>query len=452
MTAHGIRMMTLALAGLALTALPLGAADLPKATQKMLTDTKLPETILSGLDKELEMPADWVAGAQKEKLLRVSGTWDLEQFNAFIKPFQERYPFIDVKYSRGTRFDRVTKPLLAYKTGRIVSDVISGVGAEFDIFKEIGAVENLSGLPNWNNVPANMQQKEGWWVGQRLRYWCMSYNTQRISKDKLPKTWDDLIGNPALSNKKLGMGNRPNLWLLPMWETKGEDWTRNYSEKLFATNKPQLRKEGMNALIELAIAGEFDVALPSAEYRTKQLMDKGAPIAWHCPEPVPMTISEMIVLKGGNTNTSFMFVNWFLSKEGQVSQFAADQAPPVHKDLQTREFLAFPEEILGRPIAFLEPHILEHDLEKLVKFWDPLWYSGMGLKLQIVNATLDEVAKGAVKFAVKGTAQTARVSDERTRVAVNGEAVETTDLKAGMTCEITYAGNNQDATRIECKQ
>ena len=452
MTAHGIRTMALAVAGLALTAFPLGAADLPKATQKILADTKLPESILSGLDKELEMPADWVAGARKEKLLRIAGTWDLEQFNAFIKPFQERYPFIDVKYSRGTRFDRVTKPLLAYKTGRIVSDVISGIGAEFHAFKDIGAIQNLSGIPNWNNVPKNMQEKEGWWVGQRLRYWCMSYNTQRISKDKLPKTWDDLIGNPALSNKKLGMGNRPNLWLLPMWETKGEGWTREYSEKLFAVNKPQLRKEGMNALIELAIAGEFDVALPSAEYRTKQLMDKGAPIAWHCPEPVPMTISEMIVVKGGNTNASLMFVNWFISKEGQVSQFAADQAPPVHKDLQTREFLAFPEEIVGRPVAFLEPEVLENDLEKLVKFWDPLWYSGMGLKLQIVNATLDAVAKGAVKFAVNGAAQSARVSAERTRVAVNGEAVASTELKVGMACEITYAGNNQDATRIECKQ
>jgi hypothetical protein len=181
-------------------------------------------------------------------------------------------------------------------------------------------------------------------------------------------------------------------------------------------------------------------------------MDKGAPIAWHCPEPVPMTISEMIVVKGGNTNASLMFVNWFMSKEGQVAQFSADQAPPVHKDLQTPEFLAFPEEILGRPVAYLEPAVLENDLEKLLKFWDPLWYSGMGLKLQIVTAPLDEVGKGTIKFAVKGTAQTARVSDERTRIAVNGETVEANELKAGMNCEITFAGNNQDATRVECKQ
>ena len=44
-----------------------------------------------------------------------------------------------------------------------------------------------------------------------------------------------------------------------------------------------------------------------------------------------------------------------------------------------------------------------------------------------------------------------RVSDERTRISIGGETAEPTELKAGMTCEITYAGNNQDATRLECK-
>lgn len=451
MIARWMRMLAWSALGAGFVSGPLAAAELPQATQKIMEQTKLPASVLNGLDKELEMPAEWLAAAKKEKQLRIGGTWDPGQFNAFIRPFRERYPFLEVRYSRGTRFDRVTKPIIAYKTGRILMDVISGIGAEYQIFKEADALENLADIPNWGNVPAAMQEKDGWWIGQRLRYWCMSYNSERISKDKMPKTWDDVIGHPALSNQKLGMGNRPNLWLLPMWESKGEAWTRNFSEKLFAINKPQLRKEGMNALIELAIAGEYDVALPSAEYRTKQLMDKGAPIAWHCPEPVPMTISEMIVVKGGNVNASKMFVNWFMSREGQVSQFAADQAPPVHKDLQTREFLAFPDEILGRPVAYLEPETLENDLEKLVSFWDPLWYSGMGLKLQVVHTTIDEVGKGTVKFKVKDAPQTARVSDERAHILVDGQSAETTELKAGMACEITYAGNNQDATRLDCK-
>ena len=263
----------------ALAISPAVADDLPKSTVKMMQEKKLDLKLLDGLDKELAMPQAWIDGAKKEKVLRVGGTWDPPQFDAFARPFRERYPYISLRYSRGSRFDRVTKPLLAYKSGRNIIDVITGIGAEYTEFKDAGALENLSVVPNVKNVPEGMSQKDGWWVGQRLRYWCMSYNTQKIAKADMPKTWDDLVTGTAMRNGNIGMGNRPNLWLLPMWEAKGEPWIKNIAEKLFAVDKPQLRNEGMNALIELVIAGEFAVSLPSAEYRTKQLEEKGAPIS-----------------------------------------------------------------------------------------------------------------------------------------------------------------------------
>ena len=442
--------------GLLALSLPVASfADelLPQATQKIMKDKNLDLKLLNGLDQELQMPQAWIDGAKQEKVLRVGGTWDPPQFDAFARPFRERYPYIALRYSRGTRFDRVTKPLVAYKAGRSIIDVITGIGAEYTEFKDAGAIENLSVIPNRKNVPEGMQQKDGWWLGQRLRYWCMSYNTDKVAKKDLPKTWDDLVTLPAMRNGNIGMGNRPNLWLLPMWEAKGEPWVKNFSEKLFAVDKPQLRNEGMNGLIELVIAGEFNISLPSAEYRTKQLEDKGAPVSWHCPTPVPLTISEVIVMKGGNTNAAFMFVNWFMSKEGQISQYASDLAPPVHKDLQTREFLSYPDEILGRPYAYLEPERLEGDLDKLLKLWEPLWYSGKGLKLEVAKVSLTEVGKDGrtVGFNVNGTPQTAKISEDATHVAINGASADPTELKAGLNCEVTYAGNNQNAIRLDCK-
>lgn len=142
---------------------------LPQATQKMMKDKHLDLKLLNGLDRELQMPQAWVDGAKKEGLLRIGGTWDPPQFDAFIRPFHERYPYIALRYSRGSRFDRVTKPLLAYKTGRSIIDVITGIGAEYTLFRDAGALENLSIIPNSKNVPPGMQQKDGWWVGQRTR-------------------------------------------------------------------------------------------------------------------------------------------------------------------------------------------------------------------------------------------------------------------------------------------
>jgi iron(III) transport system substrate-binding protein len=438
---------------LATPALTYADEPLPQATLKMMQDKKLDLKLLRGLDQELQMPQAWVDGAKKEGMLRVGGTWDPPQFDALIRPFHERYPYIALRYSRGSRFDRVTKPLLAYKAGRSIIDVITGISAEYTLFRDAGALENLSNIPNKRNVPTEMQQKDGWWIGQRLRYWCVSYNTSKISKDQLPKTWDDLVTEPAMRNGNIGLGNRPNLWLLSMWEDKGEAWIRNISQQLFAIDKPQLRNEGMNSLIELLIAGEFSVSLPSAEYRTKQLEDKGAPVSWHCPEPVPLTISDFIVLKGGNSNAAFMFANWFLSKEGQISQYAADLAPPIHKDLQTREFLSYPDEIMGRKAAFLDPELIETDLDNMLKLWEPLWYSGKGLQLQVVKAELSAVEKDghSIGFNVNGSPQIAKIDEDSTRINIRNKTSEPSDLKVGQSCEITYAGNNQDAIRIECQ-
>ena len=443
----------LAGAGLGVPAQDAAAADLPKATKAIMKKTGLPAEVLAGLDAELKMPQKWIDGAKKEGQLIVGSTWDADQFDRMVAPFIERYPFVKFSYSRATRHDRVIKPLLAFKTGRVVTDVLSGVGAKFSSFKELGAILDLRQIPNWKNVPDGMKDKEGGWIGQRLRYWCMSYNTKALKKSDLPKTWDDLLTNPKMRDGKLGMGNRPNLWLLSMWDIKGENAIREYARKLFTDVKPQLRKEGMNALISLATAGEFDVALPSAAYRVSQMIPKGAPIGWHCPEPVPMAISEMIAIKGGHQNAALMFINWFMSKEGQVAQFAANNAPPVHKDLHRREFLAFPDEILGKKIAFREPEAMENDLKKLMRFWDPMWFSAKGLKLRIVTSKLDKVGKKGrdVTFMVDGKVQKAKVSGSRTGIEVDGTDAMRAELKPGMTCEIAYPGNNEEATKIDCK-
>ncbi|MDX1483258.1 MAG: extracellular solute-binding protein [Alphaproteobacteria bacterium] len=455
-----VTISTLALGFAALAALgsgagqPAAAADLPKATQAILQKLKLDPSILGDVERETTVPAAWIEGAKKEGDLRIGATWDELQFEELIKPFKERYPFVKIKYARATRHDRVIKPLMAFQSGRVITDVISGIGAKVAVFRKLKALEKISGIPNWNNVPAGMKDPKGEWVGQRLRYWCMAYNTDRVDKKDLPKNWEDLITNSRWHNKKIGMGNRPNLWLITLWGPKGEAWVKDYARNIFSIVKPQLRKEGMNALIGLAIAGEFDASLPSAAYRVQQQMKKGAPVGWHCPEPVPMAISEMAVMKGTKKkNSALMFVNWFLSREGQISQYAANFAPPVHKDLQRKEFLSFPEQIVGKKIAFRDPESLEQDLNNLVKFWDPLWFAGRGLKLSTVSTTIAAVKRGGrrLSFKVGGETHTVKVSGSRTKITVAGVDATRRAVKKGMSCDITYPGNKEEAKKIDCK-
>jgi len=297
------------------------SAPLPKATEEMAKKLKLERSVFANIEKELEVPKAWLDGARKEGKLRIFSTFDPGQVDVLARPFKERYPFINIEYSRASHEDRAVRTLVAYKNKKIVTDIITGLGGSYFMFKEIGALEDLRGIPNLKNNPPETVDPEGLWVGMHMRYWCMAYNTKQFKKDEMPKRWDDILTNPKFRNGNLALGNRPQLWALSLWKANGEKWAKDFLAKLLTDVKPQLRREGMNAMLELTAAGEFYASIPSAEYRTYQKQIEGAPVSYHCPEPVPVAVSEMGILKGAqNINSARIFVNWFLSKEGQIAQ------------------------------------------------------------------------------------------------------------------------------------
>jgi iron(III) transport system substrate-binding protein len=345
----------------------------------MLKELKLEASILSDLDQELKTPPAWMAGAKKEGKLRVFSTLDPPQADILFRPFKERYPFLNIEYSRASHEDRAVRTLVAFKNKRIVTDVLTGLGGSFFMYKEENALEDLRNLPNLKNLPAGTFDPEGLWVGMHLRHWCFAYNTKLVKKEDVPKKWEDLVTNPIWRNGNLALGNRPQLWGLVLWKVKGEAWTKDFLTKLFTEVKPQLRREGMNAMLELNAAGEFYANVPAAEYRVYQKTLDGAPLSYTCPAPVPAAVSEMGILKGApNINAARIFVNWFISKEGQIAQYVSDFAPPVHKALRRKEFLPFAEEILGRETGFRDPAIEIEIQPKLLEFWDSLWLKGGG--------------------------------------------------------------------------
>jgi iron(III) transport system substrate-binding protein len=355
------------------------SAPLPKSTEEMLKKLKLEPSILANLDKELEIPKAWLDGARKEAKLRIFSTIDPGQMDVLSRPFKERYPYVNIEYSRASHEDRAVRTLVAYKNKKIVTDILTGLGGSYFMYREIGALDDMRMIPNLKNNPPETVDPEGLWVGMHMRYWCMAYNTRSLKKEDMPKRWDDLLTNPKFRNGNLAIGNRPQLWSLSLWKANGEKWTKDFLTKLFNDVKPQLRREGMNAMLELLAAGEFHATIPSAEYRTFKKNLDGAPVSYHCPEPVPIAVSEMGILKGApNINSARLFINWFLSKEGQIAQYVADYAPPVHKDLRRRDFVPFAEEILTKKGAFRDPVIEVEIQPKLLAFWDELWMRGGG--------------------------------------------------------------------------
>ena len=348
--------------------------SLPKATQEMLKKLKLEPSILDGIDKELQVPKKMIEGAKKEGKVMIRSTpWTTREQNKLLGSFKERYPFIKVDFFGTNQQGRTIKTLVAYKGGRVVSDVVTSIGGFLSEYEKAGALEDLRDIPNWKYSPKDGKNPNGLWVGIYLRHWCMAYNTRLVKKENLPQKWEDILDNPIWRKGNLALGNRPQLWALMLWKAKGEEWTKNFLSRLFTEVKPQLRKEGMNAMVQLAAASEFNASVPAAKARTYQMLLRGAPIGFTCPEPVPVTTEAAVILKGSpHRNAGRVFLNWQLSREGQLAAYYGRSISPIRKDLQRRELIPFADQILGKKVSFRDPDLQREVMPKLNEVWNDL--------------------------------------------------------------------------------
>lgn len=352
-----------------------GAADLPKATLKALGDLKLDARVLDGLDAELKVPQAWIDGARAEKEAIVLGTWDNPQFDVMTAAFRERYPFVKLRYSRSGTSARGMRVLIALREGRVLADVTTSIADATFQFEKAKALADLRGLPGYANMAKEYRAEDGTWAAFKLSYRCMGYNKKLVKAEDLPRTWDDLLTNPRWRGGNIAVSNHPNAWLLNLWGGKGEKWGEDFTRRLFEDLQPQKRKEGMSSLTALTVAGEFHANIPAPEWRAQQLAEKGAPIGYHCPAPIPITLSQIVMIEQSpRKNAARLFINWMLSREGQLVQFAETSAVPVHKSLQLPRFLPFPDTMLGKPVQVRDDALLDSPLHlKMVKTWEQYW-------------------------------------------------------------------------------
>ncbi|HTI85572.1 MAG TPA: extracellular solute-binding protein [Alphaproteobacteria bacterium] len=372
-----MRKWILGVSVLAALSLPLWAtaASLPDATQKALSELKLDPSVMNGLDDDLRVPQAWVDQAAVEKRVIILGTWYDNQFRAMTAPFRERYPGVSLDFRRTGTAARGMRVLVALNEGRVTADVLTSIVDAGPEFVKAKALADLRDIPGTKNLPPEYIDGNGMWAAYARSYRCMAYNTTKVKPEDLPKTWDDLLTNPRWRGGKLALSNHPNTWLLHLWSSLGEQWGEDFTRRLFETVQPQRRSEGLSAVTTLTVAGEADANIPAPERRVSTLVRQNAPVGFHCAEPVPVTLSQIVMLeKSPHKNASRLFINWLLSREGQLMQYTEAYAVPVHNGLQSAAFIPFADTIVGKKVSIRDESMMNDALqEKMMKVWNSYW-------------------------------------------------------------------------------
>jgi ABC-type Fe3+ transport system substrate-binding protein len=284
---------------------------------------------------------------------------------------------VNLTYARSDRFNRSVSTLVAANAGKYIADAIVNVNklTYFD-FKKQNTLTDLRPMPNFRKLGEGMRGEDGLWVGSKITRRCLGYNTERVTNaSDLPQQWDDLLTNPRWGDGHLAVVNSYSVWLVPLWQAKGEEWSRNFLYRLRHDVHAQLRKEGENAALGLVAAGEYDGIIVASEYRTKVGQNKGAPLAFYCPGLVPTDVSSLIVMKNSpSKEAALIFANWSISLEGQLLSLAISGQSPVRPELQGARFDYYPDQIEGKTTAFESD--LQNDQAKAASLWSEVW--GLG--------------------------------------------------------------------------
>jgi iron(III) transport system substrate-binding protein len=350
------------------------AAELPATTKAQLREMKLDESIMAGLDQELVMPQAWFEAAKKEPAVQLLGTWSADEWKVLSASFRARYPAIKIDYVRSSRDNRQVQTLLAFKQGRYVANIITSFSSVFKDLKDANGLLDLRELPNFGKSVPGSYDPDGLWAPERITYWCMAYNTDLVKKSDLPKDWDDLLTNRRWRNGNFAISNTAAGWLTALYLAKGRQWTTNFMTRLFVDVKPQRRNEGRDASVQLTAAGEQAAVAPSGDYRVHEFETAGAPVSFHCPSIVPMAPTQIAILRGSpSINGAKIFLDWYLSKEGQIGLHAATGAIPAHKDLQGSQFLNYPNEVAGPGKTVAVDNLDTAILDELQQLWARGW-------------------------------------------------------------------------------
>jgi iron(III) transport system substrate-binding protein len=284
--------------GLGLVALPVQAA--PKTVSEIAN--------YAGADRQ-QLLED---GARREGalLLYATGT----QIQPLLDRFMQKYPFIKVAMPRASSIDVTRKVIEEYGAGLYQVDAFELSSYGLVVQRDLGLLQQFSS-PELTDFDQSTIEPGHNWVSVRESYLGIGYNTQKISAQDAPKTYQDLL-NPKWKSKMAISGSLSTSanWVGGMVISLGIDYVKKLGQQDIRVYELTGR-----ALANLTIAGEVPLSPTIYNSHVEASRAQGAPIAWNLPGPVAVTdTSTALALKAPHPHAAMLLIDFLLSKEGQA--------------------------------------------------------------------------------------------------------------------------------------
>lgn len=206
------------------------------------------------------------------------------------------------------------------------------------------------------------------WVGTDLFLFVQGYNTNKVKKEDLPKTYEDLL-DPKWKGMLAVEGSDLH-WMAQISKDMGEEKGIQFFKDLVATNGVSVR-DGHSLLAELVVSGEVPMGLTIYGWKAEQLKQSGAPFDWFVIEPA-MTVPNGvgIMKKAPHPNAAVLFYDFMLSDAQQI--FADMMFEPASTKVESSQ-----NDI---KMQLIEPSVILDEYDKWFKNWDEIVIRGASVK------------------------------------------------------------------------
>jgi iron(III) transport system substrate-binding protein len=240
--------------------------------------------------------------------------------------FEKKYG-IKVTVWRGLSDGVVQRVVNEGRAKRHTVDVVETNGPEMEMLAREKMLSEFHS-PHIADLPQGMIPKHRMWMPDRVNFFVVAFNTQKVKREDLPKHYEGFT-EPKWKGR-IAIESTDAEWMGGLVNALGEQRGMTFFRKL-SEQKPDVRK-GHILLAQMVAAGETDVGLTIYNANAQSLKQRGAPIDWVPIEPTLARPQGVGVARNApHPHAAALLADFFLSPEAQTLLNSLGRPPASQK-------------------------------------------------------------------------------------------------------------------------
>jgi len=325
-----------------LGSLVIGASVVMTASAQSFADLALTDN--AGRQQRL------VEAAKKEGSLTLYTSIPEKDMAILSADFEKRYG-IRVSVWRASTVKVLQRVITEKRANRNTFDVVNISSPELEALYKEKLLQEVNSAFQKELMEEAMPTHRGW-APQFITVFVQAYNTDKVKKEELPKTYADLL-DPKWKGR-LGVELTDSDWYCGVVDYLGQEKGTKLMSEIANRNKWSMRT-GHSLLANLVSWGEVPLALTTYSYMIDQAKQQGAPVDWFALNPVVGRTNGIGVSRNPpHPNAALLFYEYMIS-DAQLLMQKMHYISPVKK-------LASP--LRGSKIQFIDPLTERAEIER----------------------------------------------------------------------------------------